>query len=62
MQVFECKGIEADFIDILNQHLYGRFVVKNHLCFNGVLALGDLAKINQVLGVKLAVGVALQFR
>ncbi len=60
MEVAKRVPVEPDFFRVLRQHFNRRLVVENHLSLLRVFSLDHLSALQQALGIKQGIGVALQ--
>jgi len=52
VQVHQGVAVELDTIDVFNQQFNRKLVVKNHLSFDGRLAIGNLALLDECTRVE----------
>src|SRR6266568_4564751 len=60
VQIKKRVKVEADFLRLLDQHFNRRLMVQDHLRFAPILAFRGVPKLDQVLGIEAAVGVAFE--
>jgi hypothetical protein len=61
MQVEQSEAVDPDVIRaVFHKQLNSRLVIQDHLRFFRILAFGFLAKLNEALGIKPAVGIAFE--
>ena len=53
VQIQDGVSVEADPVGLVDKQLDGRLVVQDHLRFQRILALADLARLQQGVGIAL---------